>query len=87
MVKKTGGEANFVKFNVSQSADVKAMVAETVKTYGGFDCACNIAGILGATGTFTEQTEEDCDRVIAVNLRGAYLCIQAGSVSRKRLRN
>lgn len=77
LIKKAGGEAVFVKSDISQSADVKALVAETVKTYGRLDCACNVAGILGAMGPFTEQTEENFDRVIAVNLRGTFLCIQA----------
>ena len=77
IIKKAGGEAIFVRSDVSQSSGVKALVAETVKTYGRLDCACNIAGILGAMGPFTDQTEEDFDRVIAVNLRGTFLCIQA----------
>ena len=77
MIKKAGGEAIFVRSDVSQSSDVKALVAETVKAYGRLDCACNIAGILGSMGPFTDQTEEDFDRVIAVNLRGTFLCIQA----------
>ena len=64
------------KIVVSYS-DVKSLVAETVKAYGRLDCACNIAGILGAMGPFTDQTEEDFDRVIAVNLRGTFLCVQA----------
>ena len=77
IIKKAGGEAIFVRSDVSQSSDVKALVAETVKAYGRLDCACNIAGILGSMGPFTDQTEEDFDRVIAVNLRGTFLCIQA----------
>ncbi len=77
MIKKAGGEAVFVKSDISQSADVKALIAETVKAYGRLDCACNIAGILGTMGPFTDQTEDDFDRVIAVNLRGTFLCIQA----------
>lgn len=77
IIKKAGGEAIFVKSDVSQSADVKALIAETVKAYGRLDCACNVAGILGTMGPFTDQTEENFDRVIAVNLRGTFLCIQA----------
>ncbi len=77
LIKKAGGEAIFVKSDISQSADVKAMVAKTVETYGRLDCACNVAGILGAMAPFTEQTEEDFDRVIAVNQRGTFFCLQA----------
>ena len=77
MIKKAGGEAIFVKSDISQSADVEALVAETVKTFGRLDCACNIAGILGKSAPLTEQTEEDFDRVIAVNQRGTFLCLQA----------
>jgi NAD(P)-dependent dehydrogenase (short-subunit alcohol dehydrogenase family) len=77
LIKKAGGEAIFVKSDISQSADVKAMVAKTVETYGRLDCACNIAGILGKSAPLIEQTEEDFDRVIAVNQRGTFLCLQA----------
>ena len=77
LIKKAGGEAIFVKSDVSQSTDVKALIAEAVNTYGRLDCACNIAGILGAMAPFTEQKEADFDRVIAVNLRGTFLCLQA----------
>ena len=77
MIIKAGGDAIFVKSDISKSADVKALIAQTVETYGRLDCACNIAGILGKTAPFTEQTEEDFDRVIAVNQRGTFLCLQA----------
>lgn len=76
-IKNAGGEAVFVKSDISKSADVKALLAETVKTYGRLDCACNISGILGAMAPFTDQKEEDFDRVISVNLRGTFLCLQA----------
>lgn len=77
LIKQAGGEAIFVKADISQSKDVKALLAKTVEAYGRLDCACNIAGILGEGAPFTDQTEENFDRVIAVNQRGTFLCMQA----------
>lgn len=76
-IKKAGGEGIFVKADISQSKEVKALVGKTVETYGRLDCACNIAGILGSTAPLVEQTEADFDRVVAVNQRGTFLCLQA----------
>ena len=77
MIKKAGGEAIFVKTDISQWKDVANLVAKTVETYGRLDCACNIAGILGKSAPLVEQTEADYDRVVAVNQRGTFLCLKA----------
>src|SRR4030042_6075164 len=47
LIKKDGGEAIFVKCDVSKRAEVEAMVTKTVATYGALDCAFNNAGIEG----------------------------------------
>ncbi len=77
MIKKAGGEAIFVKADVSKAAEVEAMVNKAVEAYGRLDCAYNNAGIEGAMFvSTTEYTEEDWDRVININLKGVWLCLK-----------
>ena len=75
-VKRLGGDGIFVKTDVSKTADVKALVAKTVEKYGRVDCAFNNAGIEGAWVPIVEQKEEDFDNVIAINLKGVWLCLK-----------
>ena len=76
MVKTAGGEALFVKADVSQAAEVEALINKTLATYGRLDCAHNNAGIEGAVATTAECTEENWDRIIAINLKGVWLCMK-----------
>lgn len=76
MIKNAGGEATFVPVNVTQAAEVEAMVAAAVSTYGRIDCAHNNAGIEGVFATTADYPEEDWDRVMAVNLKGVWLCMK-----------
>lgn len=75
-IQATGGQATFVKTDVSQAAEVEALVNKTVETYGQLDCAFNNAGIEGAAKLTTECTEEEFDRTIAVNVTGVWLCMK-----------
>ncbi|MEH1835757.1 MAG: SDR family oxidoreductase [Nostoc sp.] len=77
LIKETGGEAIFVKTDVSNAAEVEALVNKTVKTYGRLDCACNNAGIGGNPGLITDDmSEEDWDRLVNVNFKGTWLCLK-----------
>ncbi len=76
LIREAGGEATFVKADVSQAADVEALVARVVSTYGRLDCAHNNAGIEGMMASTADQTEAMWDRVIAVNLTGVWLCMK-----------
>lgn len=76
LIKKAGGQATFVKTDVSKTADVKVMVQEAVRTYGRLDCAFNNAGIEGAAAPIVDNTEENFDRVIGINLKGVWLCMK-----------
>lgn len=76
MVADAGGEARFVRVDVSSAADVEALVGETVETYGRLDYACNHAGIAGVSAPTGEYPEDACDRVIGVNLTGVFLCMK-----------
>jgi NAD(P)-dependent dehydrogenase (short-subunit alcohol dehydrogenase family) len=75
-VRAAGGEALFVKTDVSQVADVQAMVQKTVEKFGRLDVAFNNAGIEGNWKPITEQSEEDWDSVIDINLKGVWLCLK-----------
>jgi glucose 1-dehydrogenase len=68
--------AHFVRCDVSQSADVAAVVADTLQRHGAIDVLVNNAGI-NLPGTLLEISEADFDRVIAVNLKGSFLMLQA----------
>ena len=73
MIQKAGGEAIFVKADVSQEADVDALVKETVERYGRLDCAVNNAGIDGDAALTADCSKQNWDRVIATNLTGVFL--------------
>ena len=75
LIREAGGEAAFVRADVSQATDVEAMVAATVARYGRLDCAHNNAGV--TAGGFTHRLSEAAwDRVLAVNLTGTWLCLK-----------
>src|SRR3972149_5426210 len=75
-IKKAGGEAMFIRTDVSKEADVAAMVDKTVAAYGRLDCAHNNVGIEELPEPITEGTEEQFDRLIAVDLKGIWLCMK-----------
>jgi NAD(P)-dependent dehydrogenase (short-subunit alcohol dehydrogenase family) len=75
--KRAGGEATFVRADVSRVADVEAMVRVCVDRYGGLDCAFNNAGIDGTLMTsMVDYKKEVWDEVIATNLTGTFLCMK-----------
>ena len=76
MIKEAGGEASFVAADVSIAKQAEAMVTETTKRYGRIDCAFNNAGIEGKIANTLECSEETFDRVIAINLKGVWLCMK-----------
>jgi len=68
-----GGNAFFIEVNVADSESVNNMVKEVTKRFGRIDILVNNAGIY-YQGDVIETTEEEWDRVMAVNLKGMYLC-------------
>lgn len=69
-----GGGAAFVRTDVSNADDVRAMVAFAVQKFGGLDYAFNNAGIEGVLAATADYPEDVWQRVIAVNLTGVFLC-------------
>ena len=74
LIRTDGGEATFVKVDVSKEADAKAMVDHAVATYGRLDCLYNNAGVMPEADHSVIDTEVDVwDQVMAVNVRGVFL--------------
>ena len=76
LIQDTGGEATFVRADVSNASDVSAMVDHAVQTYNRLDCAFNNAGVSGGPGRIHEYTEDDWSRVLDINLTGVWLCLK-----------
>ena len=74
-VKEKGGDAIFIRADISKRQEVEASVGETVKTYGKIDILFNNAGIMpeASMTNIGDLTEEVWDRVMDVNLKGVYL--------------
>ena len=70
------GAVRFVRCDVGETADVENLVASTVQSWGGVDVLVNNAGIVHGAD-FLEVSEADFDRVLRVNLKGAFLVAQA----------
>jgi glucose 1-dehydrogenase len=70
------GDAAFVRCDVSKKADVDAAVAKAVATYGRLDLLVNNAGVVDDS-PFLDLSEAEFDRIIGVNLKGAFLMAQA----------
>jgi NAD(P)-dependent dehydrogenase (short-subunit alcohol dehydrogenase family) len=80
-INAAGGQAITLTGDVTSADDVRSMVEDTVTAYGRLDCAFNNAGIapyqVHAEGQLTaEWSEEAFDRMIAVNLKGVWLCMK-----------
>ena len=72
MIEDVGGKAFFRSGDVANSAQMKSIIDETVKQFGGLDIVVNSAGVR-TNGSITEITEEDWDRTLDVNLKGAFI--------------
>src|SRR5215510_5744904 len=75
-IRQKGGEARFVRMDVTQSADIQHLVAEAVKQYGSLDYAFNNAGTVGSRAGIVDTTEEDWNSVVALNLTSVWLCMK-----------
>nr|WP_210260114.1 SDR family NAD(P)-dependent oxidoreductase [Hongsoonwoonella zoysiae] len=70
------GEATYIHCDVSEKLDVRNLVAGTLDAYGDIDILVNNAGIV-VGADFLDLDEADFDRVLSINLKGAFLCSQA----------
>lgn len=76
LIQNAGGTARFVRCDVARGVEVSALVQTTVEAYGRLDCAFNNAGIEGEVAPTAECTEDNWDRVLAVDLKGVWLCMK-----------
>ena len=76
IVEPEDGDFHFVRCDVSDEASVRNLIAETVSTFGRLDAAFNNAGTLGEMAPTADYPTAAFDRVIAVNLRGIFLCMR-----------
>jgi NAD(P)-dependent dehydrogenase (short-subunit alcohol dehydrogenase family) len=76
LVRAGGAEAEFCKADVSRGADVEALVSAAVAKWGRLDCAHNNAGISGTIASIVDDTEENWDHTLAVDLKGVWLCMK-----------
>lgn len=77
-VKQAGGEAIFVRVDVTSTEDTQRMAAEALKAYGRIDILVNNAALVaGSQKPWTEFTAEEWDRNLAIDLKGMFLCARA----------
>jgi len=76
LVKEVGGDGAFVLCDVSESAEVEALVRQVAEANGRLDYAHNNAGIAGDIVLTADCTEENWDRTMNINLRGIWLCMR-----------
>lgn len=74
-IKKQGGEATAIQADISQVVEVERLFQGAMEAYGKIDILVNNAGIM-ITKPITAITEEDFDRIFAVNVKGTYFACQ-----------
>jgi len=76
MIKEQGGEAMFVKTDVSKTAEVEALVKKIVEKYGRLDCASNNAAVEDEMALLADCNEDNFDRSIRINLKSVWACMK-----------
>jgi NAD(P)-dependent dehydrogenase (short-subunit alcohol dehydrogenase family) len=75
-IEADGGNAIFVRADVSRVAEVKQLISKCVEQFGRLDCAFNNAADPSSTGNLADITEEDFDLHIALNLKSVWACMK-----------
>jgi NAD(P)-dependent dehydrogenase (short-subunit alcohol dehydrogenase family) len=76
MVEEAGGEAAFIRTDVTMGPEVEAFVDVAIARFGRLDCAFNNAGVDNLHYPVGELPEEEWDRVIGINLKGTMFCLR-----------
>jgi NAD(P)-dependent dehydrogenase (short-subunit alcohol dehydrogenase family) len=76
LIRNSGAECLFVRSDVASEADVRSLIQKTFESYGRLDIAFNNAGVEGSSNPLHEQSIEVFDRLMAINLRGMFLCMK-----------
>jgi NAD(P)-dependent dehydrogenase (short-subunit alcohol dehydrogenase family) len=75
-LRNAGHRVTGVTCDVTDSAQVDAVIERTVRTYGRLDVAFNNAGVNSPAAAFLETSDDEFERVMAVNLRGVWNCMK-----------
>lgn len=85
-IQTAGGSALFAQTDVADSGQVQALIAAAVARFGQLDCAFNNAGIEEEHGRLAESDDALFDRMMAINVKGVWLCMkhQLAQMQRQR---
>ena len=72
----SAGEATFVRTDVTQEAQIEALIKQTVETHGKIDAAFNNAGTEGIPSSLTDDNEENYQNIFEVNVKGLWLSMK-----------
>jgi NAD(P)-dependent dehydrogenase (short-subunit alcohol dehydrogenase family) len=75
-LRQAGLDVRFVQADVSQSVQVKSLIAQTVEQFGRLDCAFNNAAVLDKNTRTADFSEADFDAEVASNLKSVWLCMK-----------
>jgi NAD(P)-dependent dehydrogenase (short-subunit alcohol dehydrogenase family) len=76
LIREAGGDAVFVRCNVTLESDVRNLMNEVISTYGRLDYAFNNAGIEIEKGKLADGTLDEFDAIMGVNVKGVWLCMK-----------
>lgn len=76
MILRDGGEAAYIRTDVSSAVECKSLVDKTLSLWSRLDYACNNAGIGGEQNATADYSIDGWDKVLAVNLSGAFYCMR-----------
>ncbi|HEV3111578.1 MAG TPA: SDR family oxidoreductase [Candidatus Binataceae bacterium] len=76
LIREAGGEARFIRTDVSLDQQVSGLIGATVDAFGRLDCAFNNAGIEQPIANIPDITEQQWHRILAVDLTGVWLCMK-----------
>jgi NAD(P)-dependent dehydrogenase (short-subunit alcohol dehydrogenase family) len=76
LIRAAGGQATFVRCDVTRDAEVKALMDATLAAYGRLDYAFNNAGIEIEKGKLADGSESEYDAIMGVNVKGVWLCMK-----------
>ncbi|ADO69547.1 SDR family oxidoreductase [Stigmatella aurantiaca] len=75
-IRAAGGEARFIRCDVTRASEVRALIEGTVAAYGRLDYAFNNAGIDIEKGKLADGSEAEFDAIMGVNVKGVWLCMK-----------
>ena len=86
IIKQAGGEAIGIHCDVTDPENIRAMVAETISTFGKLDILVNNAALFAdlKQGSFLDIDEAEWDRVMQINTRGVFSCVKAAVPEMKK---